>query len=418
MNQTRLTLVTLIALSLCCIAGMAFAAGNPQGGPFANDDFIRCGTVEHGRPALVPSNDQIRQWISESRIAVGGVIPVRFHVIYNGTTGNVSESVLDEQIARLNYNFAGKDYFGNPAGGCNTGYTFVKVPNSTTRTNATGSRRSWWTMTPGSKGEKQAKTALGVNQTSELNLYTCKPGQNLLGWATFPWNLAGNPTMDGVVIHYGSLPGGYITNYNEGGTATHEIGHWIGLYHTFQGGCDGGNCSGAGDLVCDTPSEGTATTGCPTNPPKNTCPEPGDDPIHNYMDYSYDLCYTNFTCGQDVNADYWMSTKRPLIGSGRLASGGSVQMAAGATTGHGLRAVPNPFNPRTKIEFTMQREGRALVRVYDVQGRTVATLVNAALPKGAHRFDFDGDRLASGIYVLQLRIDGRAVENRRITLMK
>ncbi len=411
MNRSRLTLVALIALVLCCIAGLALAAGNPQGGPFANDDMVRCATEEHGRPTAAPPEDQIRQWIAENRIAAGGVVPVNFHVIYNGTTGNVPESQLDAQITVLNYNFAGKDYNGNPvAGAANTGYTFFK--NSVTRTN----NKQWFAMTPGSRNERNAKNSLVVNPTGSLNLYTCKPGQNLLGWATFPWNLAGNPNMDGVVIHYGSLPGGYLSPYNLGGTASHEIGHWVGLYHTFQGGCDGGNCSGAGDLVCDTPSEGTATSGCPSG--KDTCPEAGLDPIHNYMDYSTDICYTQFTTGQDARADFMMSTYRPVIGSARLANSGTVQMAAGATTGNGLRAVPNPFNPRTKIEFAMQREGNALVRVYDVQGRTVATLVNAALPKGTHRFDFNGDGLASGIYLLQLRIDGQAVENRRITLMK
>ncbi len=66
----------------------------------------------------------------------------------------------------------------------------------------------------------------------------------------------------------------------------------------------------------------------------------------------------------------------------------------------------------------MPRDGHALVRVFDVQGRTVATVVNEALPRGEHSFDFHGDELASGVYLMQLRIDGRQVEARRITLMK
>ena len=410
MNRSRLTLVALIALALCCIAGMAVAAGNPQGGPFASGDLVRCGTVEHGRPTGAPPEDQIRQWIAESRIAAGGVIPVNFHVIYSGTEGNVPESQLDAQIVVLNRNYAGKDYNGNPvAGAATTGYTFVKA--SVTRTN----NKQWFTMTPGTRNERNAKTALVVNPTGSLNLYTCKPGQNLLGWSTFPWNLAGNPSMDGVVIHYGSVPGGYLSPYNLGGSATHEVGHWVGLYHTFQGGCDTGTCSATGDLVCDTPPEGTATSGCPTG--KDTCPAAGLDPIHNYMDYSTDICYNQFTTGQDARADFMMSTYRPVIGSARLASG-TIQKATGAATSHGLRAFPNPFNPRAKVEFTMQREGHVVLRVYDVQGRAVATLVNAALPKGTHQFDLDGDRLASGIYLMQLRINGQAVETRRISLLK
>jgi hypothetical protein len=186
----------------------------------------------------------------------------------------------------------------------------------------------------GTAKETQAKSALVVNPQGSLNLYTCKPGQGLLGWATFPWNLAGASSKDGVVVHYASLPGGSLAPFNLGGTATHEVGHWVGLYHTFQGGCHAdASCSSAGDLVCDTPSEGTATSGCPAG--KNSCSGAGNDPIHNYMDYSTDACYTQFTAGQDSRADFMMSTYRPLIGSAppspRCGAGrgrGSVRRAA------------------------------------------------------------------------------------------
>jgi hypothetical protein len=273
-------------------------------------------------------------------------------------------------------------------------------------------------MTPGSQSEAQAKNALVVNPTTTLNFYTCKPGGNLLGWATFPWNLAGNPNMDGVVCHYASLPGGSLAPYNLGGTGSHEVGHWVGLYHTFQGGCGTSSCTTTGDLVCDTPAQATPTSGCPSG--RDTCPAAGLDPIHNYMDYSTDICYNNFTTGQDARADFMMSTYRPSIGSAALYPGNlaASMKAARGPASYGLRAVPNPFNPRTKVEFSLRREGHALVRVFDIQGRTVATIVNGRLPQGAHRYDFDGDRLASGIYLLQLRVDGMPVDVRRISLLK
>ncbi len=194
------------------------------------------------------------------------------------------------------------------------------------------------------------------------------------------------------------------------------MGHWVGLYHTFQGGC-GSDCTTTGDLVCDTPAEQTATSGCPSG--KDTCPAAGLDPIHNYMDYSTDICYTQFTTGQDARADFMMSTYRPIIGSAARI-GTIVAMAAKASTpsAYGLRALPNPFNPRTKIEFSMAREGNALLRVYDVQGRTVATLANGRLSQGPYRYELSGDHLASGVYRVQLRVDGQTVGVRTITLLK
>ncbi|KAF3910359.1 Ulilysin [Dactylellina cionopaga] len=99
--------------------------------------------------------------------------------------------------------------------------------------------------------------------------------------------------LDGCQVSPTTVPGGTIAQANMGATLTHEAGHWFGLFHTFEGGCEGG------DLVDDTPAQANATSGCPAG--KDTCtgPQyPGVDPIHNYMDYSDDSCMTEFTPGQ------------------------------------------------------------------------------------------------------------------------
>lgn len=146
------------------------------------------------------------------------------------------------------------------------------------------------------------KAALRQGSYSALNIYfqTDLAG-NILGTCTLPSEIGEAPVdrvvyvADGCNVQANTMPGGSVLGYNSGMTAVHETGHWMGLLHTFEGYA----CDGDGDFIVDTPVQSTSTDGCPVSPAKDSCPGvPGDDPIHNYMDYSTDACYTGFTAGQ------------------------------------------------------------------------------------------------------------------------
>jgi hypothetical protein len=211
-------------------------------------------------------------------------VNVYFHVITSASgAGNVPDAQIDDQIAVLNAAFAGTA-------------NFVLV--ATTRT----ANDAWFAMEPGTAAEQDAKAALRQGSADDLNFYSANPGSSLLGWATFPSSYQSQPDDDGVVVLFSSLPGGTAAPYNLGDTGTHEVGHWFGLYHTFQGGCGGPkNSSKTGDLIADTPSEASPAFGCPTG--RNTCSSPGPDPITNFMDYSDDFCMFEFTNDQYSRAE-------------------------------------------------------------------------------------------------------------------
>jgi hypothetical protein len=263
----------------------------------SQEQFIRhggrCGTVEPDAIRAAEIDRQVDAFFAEhpESNVMGGAINVYVHVINNGTglaNGDVPDSQIQDQIAVLNAAYAAEGWQFN----------LVSVDRTT---NAT-----WYTMTPGSVAERQAKRALRVGSADDLNLYTANIGQGLLGWATFPSDYNARPRQDGVVVLFSSLPGGSAAPYDLGDTATHEIGHWMGLFHTFQGGC--AKQSTRGDKVADTPAERDAAFGCPVG--RDTCSGAGLDPITNFMDYTDDACMNTFTAGQDARMDAQFTTFR------------------------------------------------------------------------------------------------------------
>ncbi|MDQ3667434.1 MAG: zinc metalloprotease [Acidobacteriota bacterium] len=228
-------------------------------------------------------------------------IPVYFHVVYKSdNTGNIAEAWLDSQIDAMNEHFAGLDTPAYRTAAANTSFRFSKATVTRTQND------EWYAAGPGSAAETEMKNELRTGTAEDLNFYT-NSGGGYLGWATFPNDYSARPKMDGVVCYWASLPGSSYTPYNEGDTGTHEVGHWLGLYHTFQGGCTSTN-----DGVSDTPAERGPTYGCPTRN-LDTCKgknNPGIDPYENFMDYTDDPCMYKFSSGQADRADSMWATYR------------------------------------------------------------------------------------------------------------
>ncbi|NJD27811.1 MAG: zinc metalloprotease [Chloroflexi bacterium] len=217
-------------------------------------------------------------------------VPVWFHVITDGSAGQLSDQQIRAQIRAIN------DGFGGREGGFDTGFSFELA--GVTRTD----NARWYASRSGG-AEHEMKHALKTGGDDTLNVYSTSGGA-YLGWAYLPEITdTAQAYLDGIVIDWRTVPGAsdaYHGRYDEGDTLTHEAGHWLNLEHTFYGGCNK-----TGDFIDDTPPEKSPAFGCPEG--RDTCKAPGLDPIHNYMDYSDDPCLTEFTPGQTQRmADSWL----------------------------------------------------------------------------------------------------------------
>ncbi|KIM41043.1 hypothetical protein M413DRAFT_445790 [Hebeloma cylindrosporum] len=290
-----------IPLVLLLQLGISLVAAAPPLSTISHKSHVarKCGShISAARKASMERKFSAQRKLPSKNPLVSPVIDVNFNIIAANHTvagGWLPISQVLGQIAVLNKDFKA------------SGIQF-RLVNTTRIINA-----NWFTnVAPENQEQASMKQKLRKGGPETLNLYTVSfnnsAAEDLLGYATFPSDYKSAPQDDGVVIQYQTLPGGTKAPFNMGRTTTHEVGHWVGLYHTFQG----ASCTSSGDEVADTPAQLTATSGCPKIAP-DTCPgQPGRDPIHNFMDYSHDVCLTGFTAGQAKRLKAQLRTYRNL----------------------------------------------------------------------------------------------------------
>ncbi|NNF58999.1 MAG: T9SS type A sorting domain-containing protein [Rhodothermaceae bacterium] len=305
-----------------------------------------CGTADPTDAEARASFEAVLSWMQandfdpQARGVDPVTIPVAFHVVAGGpaiTQGNIPDQWITDQMTVLNDAFLPM------------GFQFALASVDRTINPA-------WFGNLSSSNDFAMKQALNRDPSRFMNFYSARTAGGLLGWATFPLAGVEDDITQGVVVLDTSLPGGPAFPYNEGDTGTHEVGHYVGLFHTFQGGCSGGDtapgCESGGDQVCDTPAEASSAFGCPNG--RDTCPTGDVDPITNFMDYVDDACMIEFTAGQATRAQALMSSFRPTLMTATGAFAGMDHLVFdGVTVGEATTQTVYVVNlDATELEIT------------------------------------------------------------------
>ena len=287
------TLSATAAVPATALTSSPKAAACVDGHDHAANARVRKGAKADEPAPFAGTGEQYVKLDNAPTLAVGEVtVPTVFHLVVPVGTSDARkaelESMTQAQMDVLNTAYAGQNDGAVAASPFQFHLDDVQVHEND----------AWYADTPGGV-EREMKAATRVGGKETLNIWSANIGDDLLGWATFPARkLTSN---DGVVILDESMPGGDAGIYSLGDTLTHEVGHWLALYHTFQGGCHG-----KGDQVADTPAEAGPQFNCPPDSTDSCLKSAGTDPIHNFMDYTQDSCMYQFTAGQVARmSDAW-----------------------------------------------------------------------------------------------------------------
>lgn len=314
-----------------------------------------CGTTEYhlSKFSAAPANSApsgiVRDTMNDELI----IVPVVVHVLYNTQSQNISDAQIMSQIECLNNDFNRKNAdalntptaFRQMAANCRIRFCIAKVDPMGRLTSGIIRKYTSVGAFMGDDGMKFSGSG-GSNAWDSrryLNIWVCNMAGRSLGYATFP---GGPAERDGIVINFDvfGTTGSLRAPFNKGRTATHEVGHWLGLNHIW------GDALCGDDGIDDTPRQKSYNFGCPSFPRLTNCSaDANGDMFMNFMDFSDDACMNVFTLGQKqrMRAQFALNGAR----NGMLDAGSCD--SANATAGPAPEEAPQVIVPTPVFDFSI-----------------------------------------------------------------
>ena len=336
-------------------------------------------------------------------------IPVVIHVLYNNPIENISDAQILSQLEVLNkdYRRQNSDTVNTPKPfatlGADAKITFCLARKDPNGRPTTGIIRKYTSVQNWLADDGMKYTSQGGDNAWDakryLNIWVCNLFGRMLGYSSLPGSQA---DKDGLVIKYTAFgtTGTVLSPFNKGRTATHEVGHWLGLMHIW------GDKSCGDDGVFDTPPQQSYNNGCPSFPHTTACSvNPDGDMFMNFMDLTDDACMNIFTTGQKNKMRSLFAAggaRNSFLSSNACDSTYTAQ--AGPLPAEEIKPVlsievyPNPVIDKLVVKSSVANDlvGKRLI-IFNVLGKVVVTKI---LSSQINTINFEG--LPAGIYMLQI----------------